>query len=323
MPETGLTNDSDGFAAAVLAGSVDPILILSHDGRVMQANLAAERLFGRDLIGSDFGVPSAAAGAAEIDLLTPLGARTAELRLGEAQLEGDRVYVANLRDVTERKRIEQALRDFVSSASHEFRTPLFAIAGFAETLETQWEALPEGDRQRYIEIIHRQARRLSRLSDDLLTIARLDGEAIAPLPVRTLVRLTIERALDMAGEPAVELDVPDRLACMVDPDHLEEILINLVTNAAKYGAAPFVVRAEQVGERVELRVVDHGDGVPAAFRPRLFERFSRDRVSARKAAGTGLGLAIVRGLVARNGGTIAYEETEGGGATFVVRLPAA
>ena len=315
--------DNEAFAAAVFSGSVDPILVLSHDGVVLQANEAARRVFGREVAGTEFGIPAASASGAEVDLLTPNGARIAELRLGDAMLYGEPVYVANLRDVTDRKRVEQALRDFVSSASHEFRTPLFAIAGFAETLESQWEALPEGDRQRYIEIIHRQARRLSRLSDDLLTIARLDGDSIEVLPAVVLVDMIADRAMDLLADVEVVRDIDPTLSALVDPDHLEEMLINLVTNAGKYGGGEIKIQARGVDEFIEIKVSDQGPGVPTAFRDRLFERFSRERGSARKAPGTGLGLAIVLGLLERNAGTIGYEDTPGGGATFVLRLPAA
>lgn len=321
MARTDATN-TEALAAAVFDGASDPILLLSASGEVLAANRPAQRAFGDDVVGRDFGIPASPGKTAEIELHTDDGQRVAELRTGRAQLDGEPVYVATLRDVTDRKRLEQSLRDFVSTASHEFRTPLFAIQGFSETLEMQWDHLADDDRRQYVGTIHRQAQRLARLTDDLLTVTQLDGEGMSASPQPTLCAVVARRALALV-DVEVHVDVPDRLRVMVDPDHLEDVLVNLLTNAVKYGAPPLAIAGSVEGQVGVLRVVDHGDGVPAEFRDRMFERFSRDRRAARDHQGTGLGLAIAQGLLRRNDGELTYETTEGGGATFVIRLPLA
>lgn len=309
------------FAAAMAHGAVDPVLVLSTDGTVLVANDAACVTFGEHIVGSPFGIPTSPGGASEIELITPRGPRIAELRTGTAEALGERVLVVSLRDVTERKRVEQALRDFVSTASHEFRTPLFAISGFGETLETQWGELEDEEKLRYVGIMRRQAERLTRLTDDLLTVARLDGDGLRGSPSVVFPAVVAERVSALLDDLEIEVDIDVDLQVVIDPDHLEDVLINLLTNAKKYGEPPYQLCAEERDDRVEIRVVDHGTGVPSDFRERMYERFARERRSARDHPGTGLGLAIARGLLQQNDGDLRYESTSGGGATFVIDLP--
>lgn len=311
----------DGLTEAVFDGAADALLVLSEHGDVLDANPVAREAFGDDVVGSLFGIPSSPGAVVEVDLWTAQGPRTAEMQVGEARVDGARVLVASLRDITRRKEIEQGLRDFVSYASHEVRSPLFAISGFTETLDESWDELTDDERRRYVTIVRRQARRLTSLSDDLLVLSRLDDEdAVGPAPDE----VTIGEAFD-GVEPGLSDHVEVRgsdVVVHVDPQHLLIVLDNLLVNAHKYGQAPVGLHARVVGDVAEVRVVDHGDGVPVGFRPRMFDRFAREPAAARRQPGTGLGLPISRGLVESNGGSLTYEETAGGGATFVVTLPA-
>lgn len=320
-PSPGAPGAVGDLLRTVFDDNADPILVLSTEGQVLLANASAHELVGDGVVGASFGVPASSGQTAEIDLLSATGRRVAELRMVESSMDGTPVYVATLRDITDRVRAEQSLRSFVGTASHEFRTPLFAIAGFAETLLDTRESLPDESIDRYLRIIHRQANRLARLVDDLLSLARLDEGAVEPNRATTLLAVAAEGAVAMSSGDAVVAVDPDATA-LVDPDHLEEMLINLIGNALKYGAPPIevLVRPGPEDTHVDLLVRDHGDGVPAAFRDRMFDRFSRDRRSAGSTHGAGLGLAIVAGLATRNRAEISYEDTEGGGATFVLRL---
>ena len=320
MTQQGYTRDTEALAAVVSEGASDPILVLTLDGIVLEANEHAVAAFGEDVIGREFGIPTSPGRTTEVELHTGEGLRVSELRTGRASIGEMPVVVAMLRDVTDRKRVEQSLRDFVSTASHEFRTPLFAIQGFAETLELQWDDLGDEERRRYIGTIRRQAERLARLTDDLLTVTRIDGDAIRATTQATVCAVVARRATEVV-DIQVDLEVPADFRLQVDPDHLEDVLVNLLTNARKYGAPPVEITASVDGRHGELRVVDHGQGVPSAFRERMFDRFSRERHAARNQQGTGLGLAIAQGLLGRNDGELRYEVTPGGGATFVVRLP--
>lgn len=314
-----LGGDDVAVAAAALQAMPDPVLLVAADGTVLHANPAAARILD-SLGGSGLDLPPVAGTTVEVELHTASGHRVMEVRTGAIDGPGRDVHVVALRDVTERARVEHALRDFVSTASHEFRSPLSSIVGFAETLERQWDRLAEADRQRYISTIQRQAHRLSRLTADLLTVTRLSGRAMETVVESVSCTELVAGALRLV-DLDVTVTVPDDLCVRVDAGHFEDVLVNLLTNAAKYGAPPLEVVGCVEGEDGVLRVVDHGPGVTEEFREHMFDEFSRDRRAAREHPGSGLGLSIVQGLLAQSQGSVAYEETPGGGATFVVRLP--
>ncbi len=174
--------------------------------------------------------------------------------------------------------------------------------------------------------VEHEAGRLTRLVANLLEVSRVESGALrparVPVPVEELCRAALDDARLALGEHTVELDVEPHLPPVdVDETMLRQVLVNLLENAANHDPGPLKLRALRAGRRLELRVIDHGPGVPEAERQRIFEAFqrlrSRDGVRER---GTGLGLAIARGFVEAHGGTIRVETTLGGGATFVVSL---
>ena len=224
----------------------------------------------------------------------------------------------------ELKLLNHALRDFVAIASHDLRTPLTAITGFAAMLHERWELLDEDDKRQFVATIDRSAQSLASLVEDLLTISRLEAGALDTQRSVVVLSQVVNEAMrnfrDRAGEISVR--VTDELQVSVDPGHLERIITNYLTNALKYGAPPFSIDAESVDGWVEIRVRDHGDGVPADFVPRLFVRFARAATASTK-TGTGLGLSIVRGLAQANGGDAWYEINDPQGSCFVLRLPTA
>lgn len=168
-------------------------------------------------------------------------------------------------------RLDVLKEDFVSNVSHELRTPLTAISGFAQTLATRWEALPEDDRRDFVRRIHRQALRQRRLVEDLLLMSKLVAGETGARP--ELVDLGTALREVARSLPVGDVTVDARGCSVVaDPHHLEQVAANLLTNAVKYGRPPFVVEARRCDETVEIRFRDHGDGVPDAFVPALFER---------------------------------------------------
>jgi two-component system phosphate regulon sensor histidine kinase PhoR len=234
------------------------------------------------------------------------------------------------RDVTAQRRLERMRSDFVANVSHELQTPLTTIIGFAETLSDVRD-LPGDQAERFIGLIHDEARRLSRLVDDLLALSRLEHHSLVarrdPVDIR---RLMAEVALQLAGraaEAAVAVSVEDgpAIAMAGDADLLREVLLNLVANGIQYTPAGGTVtlRAERTDQgRVRLTVSDTGIGIPPDDLPRIFERFYRvDRARSRRSGGTGLGLAIVKHVVELLHGTIAVQSTPQVGSTFVVDLP--
>ena len=251
---------------------------------------------------------------------TTLGLWQSRHRAAEAlRRANDELNQAN-RQLAEAARVKD---DLLSMASHELRTPLTPILGFLELLEARADDLDDGQRQ-MVHSMHRNATRMLHLVDDLLTVSRAAANVLVPRPADVNAADVLPRVLDELGDalPEVELAV-DGCRLRVDPEHLQQVLTNLLTNATKYGAGPIVVRAVPAATgRVAIEVADHGPGVPANFQARMWERFEqKDRGDRRTASGTGLGLAIVRLLVEANDGTVGYRDGTPSGAVFIVELP--
>ncbi|MCW2927119.1 MAG: histidine kinase [Thermoleophilia bacterium] len=228
-----------------------------------------------------------------------------------------------------RLRRQLQLRDdmrehFLAMASHELRTPLTAIYGFASTLRERWDALPERSRLEYVVIIEQQADRLAGLVADILTMSRIDGGRM-PIRARAVdVRLPAEHAIASVGARDVSLVCAAPIEVLADEVLLERALRKLISNALKHGAEPVTVEAVALDGLVELRVRDHGPGVPAAFEPMLFEAGLQMPTPAEPdPTGIGLGLALAQRLVEAQQGTVRYERAEPSGACFVVSMPAA
>jgi two-component system phosphate regulon sensor histidine kinase PhoR len=224
--------------------------------------------------------------------------------------------------------------DFVAYASHELRTPLASLSGFVETLQGSAKSDPVA-RDRFLDIMAEQARRMSRLIDDLLSLSRVElNEHLHPQNVIDLVPIVghvCDTLSPLARERGVDLVVnrtADQLPVLGERDELIRLFENLVENALKYGASGKRVEVTmgmtQSGESGEavVAVRDFGPGIAPEHLPRLTERFYRvDVETSRAAGGTGLGLAIVKHIVARHRGRLAIESETGEGAVFTVGIP--
>jgi two-component system phosphate regulon sensor histidine kinase PhoR len=214
--------------------------------------------------------------------------------------------------------------------SHELRTPLTSIQGYAETL---LESAPvQGTERDFLEIIRKNAVRMASLSEDLLTLARVEsGEVAFRFRLVTPAELLEEAAKsfrEMARSQRVELtiDAPSERAVEADTDAVHQVLANLIDNALKYAASggKIVLGAREAGANVEFYVRDFGPGIASEHLPRLFERFYRvDKARSRESGGTGLGLAIAKHIVRAHSGNIRAESALGHGSTFLFTLPAA
>jgi two-component system sensor histidine kinase KdpD len=226
------------------------------------------------------------------------------------------------RSLEESDRLRRAL---LHSVSHDLRTPLTAIRTIAAALRDA--DVDKAERDEMLGDVEHEAGRLTRLVSNLLEVSRVESGALrpvrVPVPVEELFRGALDDARLALGSHPVELEVEAHLPPVeVDETMLRQVLVNLLENAAAHDPGPVKLRALRAGRRVELRVVDHGPGVPEAERQRVFEAFQRLRsTTGGRERGTGLGLAIARGFVEAHDGTIRVETTIGGGATFVVSLP--
>jgi len=242
--------------------------------------------------------------------------------LDDFDAERRKVEEANL----DLQAVNEAMRGFVAVAAHDLRSPLASIVGFSSLLKVSWETLTDEHRRKFVTTIDRQSQNLSKLVDDLLTLSSTEGGSMTTRPEVIVMEEAIIRCLELGGGDAAGVSVacsPD-LVVRVDPDHLGRILDNYVQNALKYGAPPVQVTAKRRSGMVEVRVLDHGLGVPPEFVPRLFGKFARatsPKTAAQK--GTGLGLSIARALAELNGGETFYEPNVPNGSCFVVRLPRA
>jgi signal transduction histidine kinase len=229
------------------------------------------------------------------------------------------------------ERAQQAIHareEFLAATSHELRNPLGNIKGFVSTLQRADVDWPESTRRDFLSEIEREADRMRQFVDDLLDIARIDGvggdkRTRAPVTLSALVAAGIDRVRHMLAGREVFVRIPGELPALeVDADRLEQVVANLLENAAKYTpeGTPIHVIGRLVGDEVELAVEDEGPGIAAQYLERIFERFFRAR-PAGEVPGTGLGLAICRAVVQAEGGSIWAENQPSGGARFVVTLP--
>ncbi|HWT90403.1 MAG TPA: HAMP domain-containing sensor histidine kinase [Solirubrobacterales bacterium] len=231
-----------------------------------------------------------------------------------------------------REELDKLKDEFVLTASHELRSPLTSVQGFAELLMLDRDSLTPRQRET-VEIILDNCRHLVRLLNDLLDLARSDVGRLAIRPQPTEVAPLVEdvvrtmRAQTETASQALTEDVqPGLPPIYVEPDRIRQILVNLITNAHEYSpeGASIYVAARAVGAEVEISVTDDGPGIPAEQLDRIFDRFTRgDAGLTQRVGGTGLGLAISKSLVELHGGSIAAESTVGQGSTFRVRLPIA
>ncbi|HSK50726.1 MAG TPA: HAMP domain-containing sensor histidine kinase [Solirubrobacterales bacterium] len=235
------------------------------------------------------------------------------------------------REASQRDQLDRLKDEFVLTASHELRSPLTSVQGFAELLMLDRDNLTEKQAET-VEIILDNCRHLVRLLNDLLDLARSDAGRLAIRPEPTelapliddVVR-TMRGQTERSGQRLTQEVDPDLPRVESEPGRLRQILVNLVTNAHEYSpeGASIEVRARRNGTDVEIAVKDNGPGIPEEQVAHIFERFTRgDAGLTQRVGGTGLGLAISKSLVELHGGSIAVDSTVGVGSTFRIRLPA-
>jgi len=334
--------DERNQSAAILGSMVEGVAVVGGDERILYCNQAFEQILELPQ-GSSQG-KKLVEGLRQADLVTavrqvlPGGDEvTGEVEVGTVRRRSFSVTAAPVRaaeassavlvlhDITELRRLERVRRDFVANVSHEFKTPLTAIQGFAETL--LGGALDDkANRKRFVEIIREHARRLARLTDDLLKLSRIEAGRLdlesRPVSVAGLVNGCVETARLNAESRGLRIvvELPEGLPPVRgDAVQLDEVLQNLIDNALQYtpSGGRIDVTAYSNGHEVIFTVADTGIGIPESDLERIFERFYRvDAARSREAGGTGLGLSIARHIVDAHGGRIWVESAVGQGSRF-------
>jgi two-component system phosphate regulon sensor histidine kinase PhoR len=331
---------------AILTGMVEGVLVMDEQGVVQLANEAARRALRLrdDPMGRRYVElvrhPDIAAQISRALRGEPTDAQELTIAQEPAQTimaqatrvsgEGSQGVVLVLHDITGLRRADRIRRDFVANVSHELRTPLTAIRGYVEALLDLVPA--DGETRRFIDIIARHSLRMETLVKDLLRLTRLeagqepiDRVPCAPAHLFDGVVHDLEPLLARRQQRVVTTVDAGVGALAGDPGKLHDVLRNLVENAANYAPERTTIHlsAERDGEHIALVVDDEGPGIPEADLQRIFERFYRvDKARSRETGGTGLGLSIVKHLVGLHGGDVRAENRPGGGARFVVRIPA-
>jgi signal transduction histidine kinase len=320
----------------IVAASADGIVAVDDQGVIRVCNQAAEELLARpahELVGAPFGFPVVADRAAEVELMLPGGGeRVVEMRATTAMLEGQRLNIAALRDVTHRKQAERELQAalehqnvVLAVAAHELHNPLAAISVLAHVLQDQHDTMTPAQRARIINQIVERTARLQLLVRKLLTASSIDAASTRPVPGPVpVLEIIVEQLADINAKPGeIQVSCSPGLAVIADRAELSMMLANYLDNALTYAGPPVEIQAAEREGCAEIRVTDHGPGVPASFIPHLFERFTRAAETEHKAEGTGLGLWIVRSYAHASSGDAWYEPSGTGGSSFCLRLPLA
>lgn len=244
-----------------------------------------------------------------------------DISLGPLRTEEGLLMVAAVRDVTERKRLEQVRDEFIRNAAHELRTPLATLAMVGETLATNMNAMSKEDVDASLAALTRQSERASTLVSNLLDLSRLDADRSDIVLGAVDPAAAVARVLESSPPPdgrAVRVSVTSGKV-LADPQRLEQVIANLVVNAYRYGGPTIAIAAIDEDGEVLISVEDDGAGVPEEILPALFQPFTRGR-TAGAVGGSGVGLALASRLVEAFGGSLWYETTQPRGARFVARL---
>lgn len=326
-------------ATAIVDAMVEGVIAADARGRIVLANPAARELLGYapeaplPPLATLFRIKAAREAVAELLTGQPLDDREVDLDGKVVAISGrplgENGAVLVLHDITKVRRLEVIRRDFVANVSHELKTPLTSILGYAETLSGP--DVDAGTQARFLATILSNTRRMMRLVDDLLDLSRVEGGRWAPRPVPVEIDAAVQDAWDPLAARAAGRQVvlettvdPDAAALVVDRDALRQVLSNLLDNALRYvpDGGRIVAGARRVDGGIELRVEDNGIGIPSEHLPRIFERFYRvDPSRSRDAGGTGLGLSIVKHLVEAHGGRVTAESVPREGTTIRIWFP--
>ena len=321
----------------------DGMVAFDADGMLLQFNAAAEEMLDRKLDESlrytdvfpevQVRQEDVALDGRSIEIDYAAGPRFLKIYFAPIRLGAEgKGLMAVLHDVTEQRKLDDSRREFVANVSHELRTPLTNVRGYAETLMSA-DDIDRDIQMRFLGVISSEADRMTRIVKDLLTLTRLDYNRMEMHMQRMDLReLGQKAAAAMEGQAksqglTLTCDLPAEMPAVTgDPERIQQVIINIITNAIKYNKpqGSIAITGGVEAEQVFLRVEDTGIGVPKADLERLFERFYRvDKARSRESGGTGLGLAIAKQIVETHGGRIGFDSEYGKGSIVTLYLPRA
>ncbi len=347
-PQSPSPGASEARFRKLIESNADGMLVVRSDGTIRYANPAATSLLNRsatELVGRFFGIPILAGETTEIDLPFRDGkVVVVEMRVVETEWEGEPALLASLRDISDRKILEEELRqkiaelavadqrkdEFLAMLSHELRNPLAPILNAVHIMRLRGD--DQVLRERMRDIVEQQVRCMARLVDDLLDVSRITRGKIQlrlePVSATALIQRSIETVRTQLAAKSHELHVtlPDEpVRIWADPVRLEQVMNNLLNNAVKYTdkGGRIDVAAEVDGDDVTIRVKDDGIGIDREMQEAIFGLFTQvDHSLARSQGGLGIGLTLARNLVQmHHGSLVARSDGPGRGSEFVVRLP--
>jgi len=342
--------------SAILDNVLDGILTFDEHYQILSANNAAVHIFdyGTDeLIGENIrllipspvetdqddagqqdvsGIQSLIGSSLEVEARRKDGSKfPLDLSVSTLSRQGQPLFIALMRDITERKRTERIKNEFISTVSHELRTPLTSISGALGLISGGVFGSYSDRMKQMIDVANKNCQRLTFLINDLLDMEKLTAGKMVFRPETSQLSELLCQAIEAnqtfgtARGVSLQLSKPvPALSITVDSQRFMQILSNLLSNAIKYSPENDVVQieAEQKGQKVRISVIDHGVGIPHEFRDRIFQKFAQaDSSDTRQNGGTGLGLAITRELVERMGGEIGFESLPGKATRFHIDLP--
>lgn len=345
--------------AAVIDNVVDGIITINSSGKIETFNPAAKAIFGYEhdeVVGKDTKMlmPASRHGeyakylgltteqaldiASKYSLRESIGLRKdgstfpMELAISSLIVEGEQSYVGIVRDITDRKRVERMQKEFISTVSHELRTPLTSISGSLGLILGGAAGEMPKKAHKLLTIANNNSERLINLVNDILDIEKITAGKMrydfAVTDIVSLVGSAVESNKGYADKYKVHFEFePESEASILvraDQKRMEQVMSNLLSNAAKYSPAgkTVTIRVEKQEENVRISVHDQGKGVPEAFKSKIFSKFSQaDSSDTREKGGTGLGLNITKAIVEQHQGSVGFVSEEGMGATFYVDLP--
>ena len=317
----------------------DGVVAFDRDGQVIHSNPAAEGMLGRpigpdttykELFGDQYSLEEAMAAPDQLEGEVRVGDQVLDLLLAPFDRERQGGVLVVLHDVTEERKNQEMQREFVANVSHELRTPLTNIRSYAETLSDSAGDIPPAMEKKFLGVILNESDRMTHIVQDLLTLSRFDSGRDelklswfsfegAVQDLYNAVYMEAQRhshTMKLCVEPGLPQVRADR-------ERIMQVMMNIVSNSIKYtpDGGQIQISAGQNGSRVWMQVDDNGIGIPAADRPRIFERFYRvDKARSRQSGGTGLGLSIAKEIVDRHEGALELVDRNGPGLSVRMEL---